>query len=189
MEVTFPAHPSGHGNFTQRVPAVVGPGDSPHHPGLAGPLQLAGVGHPCPASGEIRRPPMVGVVHQEGPHLLRCAGFHAPNVLATDPPFSHVTLPGQQPKTCATSASPDYGCPLLHCVIVQSRAKCPSPHRNISRPELRRQCSGNSLRAETKWSKSQSRYLHLTKSCRCLSRNDFMSDSLGCILTSWSMHF
>ena len=91
--------------------------------GLAGPLQWAGTGHPCPASRATRRPPAVGLVHPAAPHLRRCAGFHAPDALAPNFPFSHVAAPGQPPKTGAASASPDYGSPLLHPMKVQSRAK------------------------------------------------------------------
>ena len=101
---------------------MVAPGHSAHHAGPAGPLQLADAGHPCPAKGAAGRPPLLGLVHQTGPHFLRCAGFHAPDALAPHPPFSHVAVPGQQPKTGAASAAPDYGSPLLYGLNVQSRA-------------------------------------------------------------------
>ena len=121
MEVTLSgrAHLPGRGNPA----AVVGPGHPAHHPGPAGPLQLAGAGHPCPAKGPARRPPAFGLVCQAGPHLLRCAGLHAPHALARVPPFSQVAVPDRPPKTCAASAAHDYGCTLLHRVIVQSRAQ------------------------------------------------------------------
>ena len=35
---------------------MVALGHSAHYPGPAGPLQLAGIGHPCPAAGATCRP-------------------------------------------------------------------------------------------------------------------------------------
>ena len=113
------AHLSGRGDTA----AVVAPGHPAHHPGPAGPLQLAGAGHPCPAAGATRRPPSLGLVRQAAPHFLRCPGLYAPHALAPHPPFSPVAVPDRQPKTCPASTAHDYGDPLLHGVIVQSRAK------------------------------------------------------------------
>ena len=95
------AHLSGRGDTTQRVPAMVAPGHPAHHPGPAGLLQLADAGHSCPAAGATRRPPPLGLVRQAGPHLLRCAGLHAPHALAPHPLFHMSPFPtdSQKPAT------------------------------------------------------------------------------------------
>lgn len=112
-----PGHPAGLDQFV-RGPAI----ESGLNCGGCAPNKgNRGCHRPTERLCQCQSPPPLGLVHQAGPQLLRCPGVHAPNALATDLLFSHVTVPGRQSKTPSASASPDYGCSLLHCVILQSR--------------------------------------------------------------------